>query len=242
MSSLDFQRVARRAGASALVTTAIFAGASASAATSKTQPASGGAAMAATVRTVGTLTKPSTAKQLGVRLLRQGLHGNDVTILQGYLTIAGYPTSVDGQYGPETAASVAAFKTAHSMTPANGVAGAVVRQGARGGDQRQRERRAHRDDDDQPRRHRDGARRRAGRGPGGHYRGQPDHRHLLLRRRRSRAVEVQLLRLLRFGQLRAPRRRPALELGGLAPGSSPTVRPAPGSGSRSTPTPATRSS
>ena len=79
--------------------------------------------MAATVKTAGTLTKPSTANQLGRRLLRQGLHGNDVTILQGYLTIAGYPTSVDGQYGPDTAASVAAFKQAHSMTPANGVAG-----------------------------------------------------------------------------------------------------------------------
>jgi len=79
--------------------------------------------MAATVKTAGTLTKPSTANQLGRRLLRQGLHGNDVTILQGYLTIAGYPTSVDGQYGPDTAASVAAFKQAHNMTPANGVAG-----------------------------------------------------------------------------------------------------------------------
>jgi Putative peptidoglycan binding domain len=79
--------------------------------------------MAATVRTAGTLTRPSTVNQLGRRLLRQGLHGNDVTILQGYLTIAGYPTSVDGQFGPATAASVATFKQAHSMTPANGVAG-----------------------------------------------------------------------------------------------------------------------
>jgi Putative peptidoglycan binding domain len=101
----------------------MFAGASASAATPANRPASGGAAMAATVKTAGTLTKPSTANQLGRRLLRQGLHGNDVTILQGYLTIAGYPTSVDGQYGPDTAASVAAFKQARSMTPANGVAG-----------------------------------------------------------------------------------------------------------------------
>ena len=79
--------------------------------------------MAATVRTAGTLTRPSTVNQLGRRLLRQGLHGNDVTILQGYLTIAGFPTSVDGNFGPETAASVAAFKQAHDMTPANGVAG-----------------------------------------------------------------------------------------------------------------------
>ncbi len=79
--------------------------------------------MAATIRTAGTLTRPRTANQLGRRLLRQGLHGNDVTILQGYLTIAGYPTSVDGDFGPATAASVVAFKQAHAMTPANGVAG-----------------------------------------------------------------------------------------------------------------------
>jgi peptidoglycan hydrolase-like protein with peptidoglycan-binding domain len=79
--------------------------------------------MAATIKTAGTLTTPSTQSKLGGRMLRQGLHGNDVTILQGYLTIAGYPTSVDGQFGPETAASVAAFKSAHGMTPANGVAG-----------------------------------------------------------------------------------------------------------------------
>ncbi len=79
--------------------------------------------MSATIKTAGTLNKASTASKLGVRMLRQGLHGTDVTILQGYLTIAGYPTSVDGQFGPETAASVAAFKAAHSLTPANGVAG-----------------------------------------------------------------------------------------------------------------------
>jgi hypothetical protein len=79
--------------------------------------------MAATIRTAGTLTQASTANQLGRRLLRQGLHGSDVTILQGYLTIAGYPTSVDGNYGPATASSVSAFKRANNMTPANGVAG-----------------------------------------------------------------------------------------------------------------------
>lgn len=87
------------------------------------RPVSGGAAMAATIRTAGTLTRPSTVSQLGRRVLRQGLQGNDVTILQGYLTIAGFPTSVDGAFGPATAASVAAFKQAHSIAPANGVAG-----------------------------------------------------------------------------------------------------------------------
>jgi peptidoglycan hydrolase-like protein with peptidoglycan-binding domain len=103
----------------------VVGGASASAATKKqtNQPVSGGAAMSATIKTAGTLTRPSTASKLGRRLLRNGLHGTDVTILQGYLTIAGYPTSVDGDYGPATSASVAAFKRAHNMTPANGVAG-----------------------------------------------------------------------------------------------------------------------
>ena len=108
---------------SALIATAMFACTSASAATTASRPASGGAAMAATVKTTATLTNPSTINQLGKRLLRKGLHGSDVTILQGYLTIAGYPTTVDGQFGPQTAASVASFKQAHSIIPANGVAG-----------------------------------------------------------------------------------------------------------------------
>ncbi|HTX13161.1 MAG TPA: peptidoglycan-binding domain-containing protein [Solirubrobacteraceae bacterium] len=86
-------------------------------------PASGGAAMAATVKTAGTLNRPSTFNQLGRRILRPGLQGNDVTVLQGYLTIAGYPTSVDGDFGPDTGNSVAAFKQAHDITPANDVAG-----------------------------------------------------------------------------------------------------------------------
>jgi peptidoglycan hydrolase-like protein with peptidoglycan-binding domain len=109
------------AGVSALIVIALLAGASS--ATAATKPSSGGAAMAATIRTAGTLTTPSTGNQLGRRVLRQGLHGTDVTILQGYLTLAGFPTSVDGAFGPATAASVAAFKQAHNMTPANGVAG-----------------------------------------------------------------------------------------------------------------------
>jgi peptidoglycan hydrolase-like protein with peptidoglycan-binding domain len=92
-------------------------------ATAATPQSSGGAAMQKTIRTAGTLTKPSTANQLGGRVLRTGLRGNDVTILQGYLTIAGYPTSVDGDFGPATATSVAAYKRAHNMVPANGVAG-----------------------------------------------------------------------------------------------------------------------
>jgi cell wall-associated NlpC family hydrolase len=102
--------------------TASLASSSAIAATPN-QRSSGGAAMASTIKTAGTLTKPATANRLGRRVLRQGLRGSDVTILQGYLTLAGFPTSVDGDFGPQTAASVAAFKQAHSLTPVNGVAG-----------------------------------------------------------------------------------------------------------------------
>lgn len=79
--------------------------------------------MQATLKTTNSLNKPNTVNRLGRRVLRNGLHGNDVTILQGYLTIAGFPTSVDGSFGPATAAAVAAFKQAHSITPPNGVAG-----------------------------------------------------------------------------------------------------------------------
>ena len=125
MSYLDIQRIARRAGVSGLIAASVLAvtGLCVASATAATPPASGGAGMQATVKTAGTLNRPSTASRLGRRVLRQGLHGSDVTILQGYLTIAGFPTTVDGSYGPQTAASVAAFKQAHSLTPANGVAG-----------------------------------------------------------------------------------------------------------------------
>lgn len=70
--------------------------------------------------------KPTVVKQnggsqhLGQRTLRPGMHGHDVRVLQGYLTLAGYPTAVDGDYGPKTKASVVAFQTAHAMR-ANGI-------------------------------------------------------------------------------------------------------------------------
>jgi peptidoglycan hydrolase-like protein with peptidoglycan-binding domain len=57
---------------------------------------------------------------LGERTLRQGMKGHDVRVLQSYLTIAGYPTTVDGQFGPLTKASTVAFEKASALT-ANGV-------------------------------------------------------------------------------------------------------------------------
>jgi peptidoglycan hydrolase-like protein with peptidoglycan-binding domain len=60
------------------------------------------------------------SQHLGERTLRQGMHGHDVRVLQGYLTVAGYPTSIDGDFGPGTKANVIKFETAHQLTD-NGV-------------------------------------------------------------------------------------------------------------------------
>jgi hypothetical protein len=70
---------------------------------------------------------PATAAagQLGSRVLRQGMRGKDVTVLQGDLTLAGFATSVDGRFGARTKASVIAFQRAHRLT-ANGVVNAAV--------------------------------------------------------------------------------------------------------------------
>jgi peptidoglycan hydrolase-like protein with peptidoglycan-binding domain len=57
---------------------------------------------------------------LGNRTLRPGMKGHDVRVLQGYLTLVGYPTTVDGDYGPATKANVLAFQVAHDMK-ANGI-------------------------------------------------------------------------------------------------------------------------
>jgi peptidoglycan hydrolase-like protein with peptidoglycan-binding domain len=57
---------------------------------------------------------------LGNRTLRPGMSGHDVRVLQDYLTIDGYPTSVDGNYGPSTKTSVVAFESANDLSE-NGI-------------------------------------------------------------------------------------------------------------------------
>lgn len=61
-----------------------------------------------------------TSRHLGDRILRLGMHGHDVRVLQGYLTIAGYPTTVDGSFGAATRRNVLRFQRASGMT-ANGI-------------------------------------------------------------------------------------------------------------------------
>ena len=67
-------------------------------------------------------TKPAPAthgdsRHLGDRVLRQGMSGHDVRVLQAYLTLAGYPTGVDGDFGPGTLKSVQAFQNDNGLAP-----------------------------------------------------------------------------------------------------------------------------
>ena len=57
---------------------------------------------------------------LGDRVLRRGMKGHDVRVLQAYLTLAGFPTHVDGSFGDTTRLGVIAFQNAQGMS-ANGV-------------------------------------------------------------------------------------------------------------------------
>jgi peptidoglycan hydrolase-like protein with peptidoglycan-binding domain len=52
---------------------------------------------------------------LGNRVLRPGMHGHDVRVLQGYLTLVGYRTAVDGQYGPTTKTNMIKFQKAQNL-------------------------------------------------------------------------------------------------------------------------------
>jgi peptidoglycan hydrolase-like protein with peptidoglycan-binding domain len=57
---------------------------------------------------------------LGQRTLQQGTTGADVKLLQQDLTTTGYPTSVDGRFGPATKRSVVYFQRDNDL-PSNGV-------------------------------------------------------------------------------------------------------------------------
>jgi peptidoglycan hydrolase-like protein with peptidoglycan-binding domain len=60
------------------------------------------------------------SKHLGDRVLRKGMRGHDVRVLQSYLTLAGFSTSVTGYFGSVTRTNVIAFQKAHNFR-ANGV-------------------------------------------------------------------------------------------------------------------------
>lgn len=54
---------------------------------------------------------------LGGRTLCEGMHGHDVRVLQQYLTFAGFPTTIDGGFGPTTKRNVIEFQRAQKMNP-----------------------------------------------------------------------------------------------------------------------------
>ncbi|HEY5428446.1 MAG TPA: peptidoglycan-binding protein [Solirubrobacteraceae bacterium] len=57
------------------------------------------------------------SQHLGERTLKHGMRGHDVRVLQSYLTLAGYPTDVDGDFGPNTETNVVKFEQANGLTP-----------------------------------------------------------------------------------------------------------------------------
>jgi peptidoglycan hydrolase-like protein with peptidoglycan-binding domain len=63
---------------------------------------------------------PGDSRHMGDRILRQGMDGHDVRVLQDCLTLAGYRTPIDGHFGAGTTRNVQAFERAHGLTP-NGV-------------------------------------------------------------------------------------------------------------------------
>ncbi|MGI8713030.1 MAG: peptidoglycan-binding domain-containing protein [Solirubrobacteraceae bacterium] len=56
------------------------------------------------------------SQHLGERTLKVGMQGHDVRVLQGYLTVAGYPTSIDGDFGQGTQTNAMKFETGNALT------------------------------------------------------------------------------------------------------------------------------
>lgn len=76
-------------------------------------------------RTRGRSTAVGSARSLGDRVLKKGMSGQDVRVLQDYLDRAGFATSVDGQFGSGTLRLVKRFQTAQEL-PVTGVVDATT--------------------------------------------------------------------------------------------------------------------
>jgi peptidoglycan hydrolase-like protein with peptidoglycan-binding domain len=73
---------------------------------------------------------PGDPVHMGDRILREGMSGHDVRVLQDFLTRAGYPTPIVGIFGPTTKQNVIKFQRAHRLSP-NGVVTWAVSQALR---------------------------------------------------------------------------------------------------------------
>jgi peptidoglycan hydrolase-like protein with peptidoglycan-binding domain len=65
------------------------------------------------------------SKHLGDRTLKKGMQGQDVRVLQDYLSRAGVATPVDGAFGPTTLRNVKRFQRSHGLT-VDGIVGPQV--------------------------------------------------------------------------------------------------------------------
>jgi peptidoglycan hydrolase-like protein with peptidoglycan-binding domain len=90
--------------------------------------ATGGAAVSATV--IGGHAYPGDSVHMGDRILRSGMRGHDVRVLQDYLSRVGIGTKIDGQFGSTTKRHVIAFERGHRLRP-NGVVTWTVSQALR---------------------------------------------------------------------------------------------------------------
>jgi peptidoglycan hydrolase-like protein with peptidoglycan-binding domain len=116
-------RLSRCAGAATLALT-LAATAPAYAGTSRNRAGSGGASMSGSASSAVQAGDghhyPGDSVHMGDRVLRQGMRGHDVRVLQDFLTRAGYSTPVAGVFGPTTKRNVMRFQRAHHLA-ADGV-------------------------------------------------------------------------------------------------------------------------
>jgi peptidoglycan hydrolase-like protein with peptidoglycan-binding domain len=106
-------RVVRYAGIGVAVASLAFT-ASATAASGGASMSGGASASARSVSLSGD------SKHMGDRVLRQGMKGHDVRVLQDYLTLAGFPTRIDGSFAASTKRNLIKFQRSAGLTP-NGV-------------------------------------------------------------------------------------------------------------------------
>jgi peptidoglycan hydrolase-like protein with peptidoglycan-binding domain len=66
------------------------------------------------------------SRHLGERVLRRGMRGHDIRVLQGFLTLVGYTTPVTGLFGPITQGNVRQFQTGQGFRPTGVVSYAVA--------------------------------------------------------------------------------------------------------------------
>ena len=102
-----------------------LAGAASAAASSGGTSLSGGSRQSTSKSTVKSNFPRGGSQHLGQRVLRQGMTGHDVRVLQDFLGRAGFPTGIDGEFGPGTRHNVIRFQRSVHMRP-NGVVSFAV--------------------------------------------------------------------------------------------------------------------